>query len=54
MSADKAKRQTTETGGGTTLTFRPIPKNGPASIPATLDLAVVYGSASKPSRVAHR
>ncbi len=44
----------TETGGGVTLTFRPIPKNGIASMPETLDLAVVYGSATKPSRVAGR
>jgi hypothetical protein len=46
----------TETGGGANLTFRPIPKNGPASLPQTLDLVVVYGSATKPphARVAGR
>lgn len=44
----------TESGGGVTLTFRPIPKQGPASMPEKLDIAVVYGSANKPSRVAKR
>jgi hypothetical protein len=47
----------TETSGGASLTFKPIPKNGPASTPETLDIVVVYGSATKPkpkARVAGR
>jgi hypothetical protein len=43
----------TDTNGGVSLTFRPIPTTGTAAMPSKLDLAVVYGSATKP-RVAGR
>jgi len=44
----------TDSNGGVSLTFRPIATSGTAAMPEQLDIAVVYGSATKPARVAGR